>query len=87
MAFYAWQETIRIFSQVIDQELGSSLSSQAKAAFTKALTFAFSFLGTAKSTPASGTSVLSADELSLVRSTYDSSIKGNVKLAENCMLK
>jgi len=80
-------ETVRIFSRVIDQELGGTLSAQAKAAFSKALKYAFSFLGTAQSTGASGTSVLSADELSLVRSTYNSLIKGNVKLAENCMLK
>ena len=72
---------------MIDQELGGTLSAQAKAAFNKALKYAFSFLGTAQSTGASGTSVLSADELSLVRSTYNSLIKGNVKLAENCMLK
>lgn len=81
------QETIRIYCQVIDQELGDSLSSQAKAAFRKALQFSFGFLGTAKSKGASGKSVLSAGELAVIRSTYDSFIKGNVKLTENCMMK
>ena len=81
------QETVRIFSQVIDQELGHSLSSQAKSAFAKALRFAFSFMGTSQSAPASGRSVLSADELATIRTTYDSYIMGNVELAETCMKK
>jgi len=79
-------ETIRIFGRVINLELGNALSTTVKAAFRKALKYSFRFLGTAQSKGVSGKSVLSTNELAVIRSTYEL-MKGNVKLAENCMMK
>ena len=71
---------------MINIELGNALSTTVKAAFRKALKYSFSFLGTAQSKGVSGKSVLSTNELAIIRSTYEL-MKGNVKFAENCMMK
>ena len=62
------QETVRITVNVLGDVLGARLSADAKAAWGKALTYAFSFMGTDKATAASGTSVLSAGELAVAAS-------------------
>ena len=80
------QETVRITVNVLGDVLGARLSADAKAAWGKALTYAFSFMGTDKATAASGTSVLSAGELAAARAAWNL-MKDNVKVAERTLVK
>jgi len=78
-------ETIRIFLQVLEEELGDKLSAEAKAAWQKGITYAFSFMGSTGKT-ATGKSILSAEELKLVRSSWPK-ISGTLNVAENALIK
>jgi hypothetical protein len=80
------QETVRITVNVLGDVLGARLSADAKAAWGKALTYAFSFMGTDKAAASSGTSVLSAGELAAARSAWNL-MKDNVKVAERTLVK
>lgn len=77
-------ETVRIFSSVISEQLGSQLPAEAQAAWSKGLSYALSFMGRASSTAASGKSALSAAELSAVRSAFN---QIDLEFVENCMIK
>jgi len=84
--FYCWQETIRIFLMVLEEEMGNKLTEEAKEAWAKGMKFAFGFLGTGKGTKASGKSALNKDTVERVRKSWEL-IKDNINIAQNCMIK
>ena len=84
--FCCWQETIRIFLKVLEEEMGNKLTEEAKEAWAKGMKFAFGFLGTGKGTKASGKSALNNDAVERVRKSWEL-IKDNINIAQNCMIK
>ena len=69
---------MRIFLVVLEQEMGSRLSSQAKAAWSRGLKYVFSSMMTQPS--------LSASDISLVRQSY-ASIQENSNIAPKIFLR
>ena len=86
--FNVVQETVRIFIQVLEEEMGGRLSADAKSAWNRAMTLSFvELMATSKSVNASGKSVLTSDDIKLVRQSYETKIRNNANIPPKVFLK
>lgn len=82
------KETVRIFIQVLEEEMGGRLSADAKSAWNRAMTLSFvELMATGKSVNASGKSVLTSDDIKLVRQSYETKIRNNANIPPKVFLK
>ena len=79
------QETIKIFLSVLEQNIGQPLTAETKHAWRKGLGYILSFVGSLDRLK-SGNSVLSVEELRLVRDSWPL-ISADLRVAENCLIK
>ena len=86
--FNVVQETVRIFIQVLEEEMGGRLSADAKSAWNRAMTLSFvELMATSKSVNASGKSVLTSYDIKLVRQSYETEIRNNANIPPKVFLK
>ena len=74
--------------QVLEEEMGGRLSADAKSAWNRAMTMAFvEMMATGKAVNASGKSALTAQDIELVRQSYENKIRDNPNIPPKTFLK
>jgi hypothetical protein len=74
--------------KVLEEEMGGRLSSEAKSAWNRIMTIAFvEMMATGKPIEPSGKSVLSPNDIQLVRQSYETKIRDNVNIPPKTFLK
>ncbi len=79
---------MRIFIQVLEEEMGGRLSADAKSAWNRVMTIAFvEMMATGKAVNSSGKSALTTRDIELVRQSYENKISNNPNIPPKVFLK